>query len=163
MIQQLRPRISFEEGVWGPQRSGGRPQGMLEIIVKRKGVVIEHDVDHNLVVNAARVNMAQLVAGQGARKTITRVGVGTNGTAPSPEDTMLTGAFVKPISSFSYPTSTSVKFDFEILESEANGLSIVEFGLICDDGSLFARRTRSGKVIDKSDDLEIYGYWTILF
>lgn len=159
----FRPQLRFQEPMPWMVRPSSRPQGMLEIIIKRKGVVIEHDTDHNLVVNAARANMAQLVAGQGVSKAITRVGVGTNGAAPSPADTQLTGAFVKPISAFSYPTPTSVKFDFEILEAEANGLAIVEFGLLCDDGSLFARRTRSGKVIDKSDDLEIYGYWTILF
>lgn len=138
-------------------------RGSLEIVVKRRGKVIERDGEHNLIVNVARTNMARLLAGEGENRIINRVAVGTNGATPSPDDTKITNAFVKPISGFTYPTPTSVRFDFTILEHEANGLAIVEFGLIAADGSLFARRTRNGKVIEKEADLEIDGYWTILF
>ncbi len=138
-------------------------KGALEIVVKRGGVVVLHDTDDNLILNAARSNMAKLLAGQGENLSITHIGVGTNGDAPSPDDVRLTDEFVKPITSFSFPTSTSVRFDFVVQEHEANGLAIREFGLRAQDGSYFARRTRNGKVIEKEDDMEIYGYWTIMF
>lgn len=138
-------------------------RGSLELVVRRSGRVVLHEKDHNLIVNVARQNMARLLTGEGSNRIINRIAVGTNPTPPSPTDTAITNAFVKPISSFSYPTPTSARFNFLIRENEANGMAIAEFGLIAADGSLFARRTRGGKVIEKEDDLEIEGFWTILF
>lgn len=138
-------------------------RGSLELIIRRRGNIVERDVESNLIVNVARQNMAKLLAGQGTNRSITQVAVGTNPNPPSPDDTAITTPFIKPINGFSYPTPTSVRFDFTILESEANGMAIVEFGLLAADGSLFARRTRSGKVIEKDQDLQIDGFWTILF
>jgi hypothetical protein len=138
-------------------------QGTLELFLRRKGVLIEHDLDHNLIVNTARTNMAKLVAGEGTNRAITKIVFGTNGTAPSPDDTAITNPLVKSISGFTYPTATSVQFTFTLTGAEANGMAIAEFGLRCADGSLFARKTRNGKVIEMDTDLELSGYWTILF
>jgi hypothetical protein len=152
----LRPGVQFQDQVQAIR-------GSLELIVRRSGRVVLHDKDRNLIVNGARQNMARLLTGEGSNRIINRIAVGTNGAPPSPTDTAITNAFMKPITSFSYPTPTSARFNFLIKENEANGMAIMEFGLIAADGSLFARRTRGGKVIEKEDDLEIEGFWTILF
>lgn len=152
----MRPGINFLE-------HAPVIRGALELVVRRSGRVVLHEKDNNLIVNIARQNMARLLTGEGSNRIINRIAVGTNGAPPSPDDTAITHAFIKPISSFSYPTPTSARFNFVIKENEANGMAIMEFGLIAADGSLFARRTRGGKVIEKEDDLEIEGFWTILF
>ncbi len=52
-------------------------------------------------------------------------------------------------------------FAFTLNTGEANGKTIQEFGLLCSDGTLFARKTRGGIV--KADDISIAGTWTIKF
>jgi len=65
------------------------------------------------------------------------------------------------VSDCTYPATGEACFAFTIGAGEANGKSIREFGLLCSDGTLFARRTRG--VIEKADDIEITGTWTIKF
>ena len=152
----MRPGVQFQD-------QAHTIKGSLELIVRRSGRVVLHDKDRNLIVNVARQNMARLLTGEGSNRIINRIAVGTNGAPPSHTDTAITNAFIKPITSFSYPTPTSARFNFLIKENEANGMAIMEFGLIAADDSLFARRTRGGKVIEKEDDLELEGFWAILF
>jgi hypothetical protein len=38
----------------------------------------------------------------------------------------------------------------------------MEFGLLCADGTLFARRTRT-KPINKESDISLSGSWTIIY
>lgn len=136
-------------------------QGELKIIVRRRGKVVEEWQDKNLIVNLPRQRIARLLAeGAGSLPKITQIAVGTNSTPPSGSDTQITSAFVKPLSGFTYVDPQTVRFDFIILESEANGKNIVEFGLIAADGTLFARRTRTGAIV-KDTDVEIEGSWTI--
>jgi hypothetical protein len=45
---------------------------------------------------------------------------------------------------------------------EANGKAIMEFGLICTDGTLFARKNRA-KAIEKDSDISLEGKWRIIF
>jgi len=130
--------------------------------IYRKGKLVEIWKDENLVVDAGRNIMAKLVGGQ-TGLNINRVAYGTNGVDPSPSDTIIQNAFTKAISTVSYPVQSQVKFDFVLLESEANGMAIREFGLVCADNTLFARRTRGGKVIDKDSDFSIQGQWIIFF
>lgn len=136
--------------------------GVLEIKIFRKGELVEKWESENLVVDAGRTIMAKLVGGQTGLH-ISKVAFGSNGSDPAPGDTTIQNAFTKAVSAVSYPATSQVKFDFILLESEANGLSIREFGLICVDNTLFARRTRGGKVIDKASDFSIQGQWTIFF
>ncbi len=137
-------------------------RGNLCLQIYRKGKLVEIWKDENLVVDAGRNIMAKLVGGQ-TGLNINRVAYGTNGVDPSPSDTIIQNAFTKAISTVSYPVQSQVKFDFVLLESEANGMAIREFGLVCADNTLFARRTRGGKVIDKDSDFSIQGQWIIFF
>ncbi len=122
---------------------------------------IEHYVDNNMIMSVARDALAKLVGGDGAGKTVKSIGVGTNGGGPDPGDTKLTNGYTKNVTGRSYPSTGRVVFAFSIGLGEANGKAIKEFGLICSDGTRFARKTRG--TIEKADDIEITGTWTINF
>ena len=136
-------------------------RGDFEIRVFRKGVEIEHYQDRNMIMASARDALARLIGGDGKGKVITQIGVGINGGEPKPTDTGLAKGYAKNVNGCSYPATGEACFTFTIAAGEANGLAIREFGLLCSDGTLFARKTRG--VIEKADDIEISGTWTIKF
>ena len=70
-------------------------RGSLLVNVRRAGVLVESWRDDNMIMLGARVALAQLIAGDGAGKVITRIGVGTNGKGPTPADTALSSSFIK--------------------------------------------------------------------
>ena len=121
--------------------------------------LVEEYEERNLIVNAGKASMANLLSSGSAVKRITKIGFGTDGTAPSSGDTGLTSSFVKNVDSYSYPDSTSVVFAWSLGYTEANGKAIQEFGLISNDNTLFARRTRA--TINKTSDLRLEGTWKI--
>ena len=136
-------------------------RGDFEIRVFRNGVEIEHYRESNMIMNSAKDALARLVGGDGSGKTITKIGVGTNGNGPSASDVGVTNGYIKNVAGCRYPATGEACFDFTIAAGEANGLGIREFGLICSDGTLFARRTRG--LIEKAGDIDITGTWTIKF
>lgn len=138
-----------------------RLRGVFLLRVYRKGKLVEEYRDDNLIVNAAKVALARLIAGEGAGKVVSTIGFGTNGDGPHPGDTALTNAFVKAIASHDYPAPGQVRFNWNLSVTEANGKDIAEFALGCSDGSLFARKTR--RPISKDADLALDGSWTIIF
>jgi hypothetical protein len=137
--------------------------GILDYTVRRRGRVIEVVHEKNLIVNGARNAMAQLLGGDGAGKTINRIGFGSNGTAPVGTDTVLTGAFVKLLGVKTYPGIGMVRWAWSLATTEANGLSIGEFGLFCTDDTLLSRKNRARGAIEKDLDVDLDGTWTILF
>jgi len=126
-----------------------------------KGNLLEHYEDRNLVVNGGRTAVMLLLGAGNTAKQLTKLSVGTNGTAPVGSDTAITGAFTKSLGTVTYPTISSVKFDWTLTALEANGINIAEFGLLCTDNTLFARKTRA--VIAKNSDIILNGSWTISF
>lgn len=137
--------------------------GILEYRVRRRGRVVEVFQDENLIVNGARDAMAQLLGGDGAGKTINRIGFGTNGLAPSGPDAALTGGYLKLLGPHIYPTTGKIQWSWTLGTAEANGVSIREMGLLCTDGTLFSRKTRSAGAIEKDSDVDLEGTWTIIF
>lgn len=136
--------------------------GTLEIKVYDKdGNLVQQATERNLIVNGGRNSLARLLGGAGAGKQIATIGFGTNGTAASPPDSALTGAFVKAVSAVSYPQTGAVKFDWLLDYADANGTAIREFGLIASDGTLFSRKVRD--LISKTAEIQIQGSWTIQF
>lgn len=142
-------------------KDSGSIRGEFSLKVYKKGVLIEEYTDSNLIMNVAKDALARLIGGDGSGKTITKIGFGTNGTAPTPDDTALTNAYIKPITSRSYPQTGHVTFTWRLETTEANGKQIREFGLLCSDNTLFARKTRGA--IEKADDISLEGTWTIIF
>jgi len=136
-------------------------RGEFTLRVFRNGTLIEEQFDPNMIMNVAKDAMARLIGGDGAGKIITDIGFGINGVGPSPNDTTLTSSHVRPITSVSYPAPGRVSFNWTLGTSEANGKAIAELGLICGDGTLFARKTRGA--INKEADLSLDGVWTIIF
>jgi hypothetical protein len=136
-------------------------KGIFELTVYKNGQPVEEYKDENMIMNIAKEALAKLIGGDGSGKTITKIGFGINGSGPTPADTALTNAYIKNITSKTYPQVNQVKFTWSLATSEANGKSIREFGLICSDNTLFARKTRGA--IEKSNDISLEGSWTIIF
>lgn len=141
--------------------SPAHPSGRLTMSIFRRSKLIEVFDQKNLIVDGYKQILARLLGGDASR-AVTKFGVGTNGSAPAPGNTTLTGAFIKTIDTVSYPASNQVKFDFSLSSSDANGMDIFEFGLITTDGSLYARRVRSS-ALAKDSDISISGSWVITF
>ena len=133
----------------------------LKVICAKTGEVLEDYLDNNLVVNGGRTAVVNLLGAATSGKQLTKLSVGTNGTAPVGTDAAITGAFTKSLGTVSYPTISSVKFDFQLGATDANGIGIREFGLVCTDNTLFARKTR--ELINKNSDIILNGSWTISF
>jgi hypothetical protein len=89
--------------------------------------------------------------------------VGTSNTAATNADTGLTGAFVKNLNTGgtvnTYTTNT-VTFGYKINTSEANGMTIWEFGLFTSSNVLVARKVLSTAII-KNSGFSISGTWTL--
>ncbi len=137
-------------------------RGNFLIRVFKNGKLINKYSDHNMIVNLAKESLSKLVAGEGSNKQITKIALGTDGSIPTPSDEIIKNPYVKNIDGFSYPTSGQVKFNWSIASSEANGMSILEFGLMSEDGTLFARKIRN-EALAKENDISIEGEWTIVF
>jgi hypothetical protein len=149
-------RLSFTE--YQPMK------GMLHYKVFKNGALLEEVEEQNLIVTVGRTQMACLLAGDLTGKQVTRISFGTNGTAPALSDTKITNDFTKKLLGSSYPAAGQVKFNWNLTTAEANGKAILEFGLICEDLTLFSRRIReSGKPINKESDISLEGEGTIIF
>ena len=135
-------------------------RGDFHLAVYKDGKIIDRIDDHNLVVDAGRIRLAELAAGKSSA-CITKIGVGSGSTAEAADDTELEGQQLFPLASASVD-GRDARFDFLIDNTQANGLKIHEFGLFCADGTMFSHRVRTG-LIEKEDDIQIKGYWILHF
>ena len=67
-------------------RDEARLHGIFDIRVIKAGREIEHYRDENMIMSSARDALARLIGGAGSGKTVTKIGVGTNGNGPTPDD-----------------------------------------------------------------------------
>lgn len=123
------------------------------------GRCIEHHRDNNLVVTLGKTNAAKLLGGDAAGKKVSKIAVGTSATDPAVADTTITGMYSKAIDSVSYPDANSVQFNWSLDNAEANGMTIVEFGLLNESDVLFARKVRTA--ISKTSAVRLVGTWKI--
>lgn len=139
------------------------PSGLFVLNVYRRGELVEHFVDENLIVDGARAAHARLIGGDGANRNVTVFGVGTSGTAPVLGNSSLLDPFTKPLSGApTFPSLTQVSFPFSLATTEANGKAILEFGLFLANGALYARKVRQNPLF-KESDISLAGTWTISF
>ena len=143
-------------------KDGFSPRGIFSMRVYRNGILSEESIYDNLIVNGAREQMARLIAGEVAGRSVSKIAFGTNGTDASYPDNEITDMFAKEIERHAYTAMGQVRFDWKLETTENNGMAIMEFGLLTEDGMLFARRTR-GNPIHKDSDISIEGEWTIMF
>lgn len=134
--------------------------GTLHIRVTRRGRMVEEWREHNIVVDVGKTREAELLAGT-STAAIKYVGVGTGTAAASVLDNGLTDCVYTDITSVEVGNSKA-KFCFKVDSKTANGLKISEFGLFAADKVMFSHRVRKG-TIDKDDETEIEGDWTIQF
>jgi hypothetical protein len=139
-----------------------RPRGRVELRVFRRGVLVDHWIDRNLVVDNSKLLLSRLAGGDVTNRSLTQIQFGTNGSAPAAGNTAITSPFSKALDSHAYPDGTSVSFAFSLGSSENNGMAILEFGLVSADGTLFARKTRSS-ALNKDSDITVSGSWVIQF
>jgi hypothetical protein len=134
-------------------------KGEVHIKAYRGDELVEEFHQRNLIVTAGKTSMRNLLAGSGTNKYVSKISFGTSGTAPAVGDTAITDAFTKAIDSVTYPDASTIRFNWSLATSEANGKDIQEFGLLSNDNTLFARLTRA--TISKTSDLRLEGTWTI--
>jgi hypothetical protein len=139
-----------------------RLRGSFRLRVWKKGKLIEESGDHNMIVDGARLEMAHLAAGDSTGRHIVAIALGDNGDPPSAEDANITEPFIKPVDGVDYPEPGQARFNWTIAASEANGKAVMEFGLLCADGTLFARYVRQ-MPLNKDADFSLEGDWTIEF
>lgn len=139
-----------------------RPTGRLVIDVFLRGELVERFDECNLVVDGYKQTHAHLVGGDVTGQSVTKFAVGTNGSAPVSGNSAITSSFSKSVDSVSYPASNQVQFSFSLGSGEANGKSILEFGLLTANDVLYARRVRS-IALAKTSDMSFSGTWTITF
>lgn len=130
-------------------------------VISRDGTVISEYRDDNMIVNLARTAMAKLISEGAANKVITKFGVGTGAEVATPADTNLTNLYTNSITGHEFPDAGVVKFLWRLGYDEANHMDICEFGLFCEDGSLFSRKVRES--IYKAEDIAFEGEWSIIF
>lgn len=92
---------------------------------------------------------------------ISRFGVGIGTAAATVNDTALVSQYLKSLDGYDVSVAGQVTFHWSLGFSEANGMTISEFGLFCADDTLFAHKVRGGIV--KEEDLSFEGDWTIVF
>jgi hypothetical protein len=121
--------------------------------------LIEKYEQKNLVVSLGKTNVTKVLAGDAAGKKVSLISVGTSGILPDVADAVMTTPFTKALDGYTFPDAASVLFSWSLDTTEANGMTILEFGLLNDDGILFARKTRSA--IIKTNAIRIVGTWKI--
>lgn len=135
----------------------------MQCIEKGTGRVLHEFEDNNLVVTTGKTNMVKLLGGDAAGEVVDTIGVGTSNTAAAVGDTALTGAFTKALNTGGTSNvygANSVRFGYEIETTEANGMTIWEFGLLNTSGILIARKVLSASIA-KTSSFGIVGTWTL--
>jgi len=130
--------------------------------INNKLKLIEHYKDFNLVVNVGKEKICRLLVNDNGSNWINKIGFGTSDSAVNISDTSLTDGYIKNVNSYSYEDdNTSIKFNWDLGLTENNGVTIKEYGLICEDFTLFSRKIRTG--INKESNISFDGTWSIKF
>jgi hypothetical protein len=135
--------------------------------------IVEEYEKRNVIVIAAKDKMAHLLTGENEGNIIAKIGFGTSDADATEEDTKLTDAYVKNLDGYFFPEKWDkqgvVYFKFSLGTEECNGKAICEFGLLTEDGTLFARRRREDKYgvklppLHKDADFSLEAIWEINF
>ena len=120
--------------------------------------------DHNLVVEAGRIRLAELAAGL-STDYISQIGVGDGAETEKDTDTALSNQMLFPLDKASV-TGRDARFDFSIDNTQANGLKIHEFGsddtLVVAEFYYFLTLFECACVGEINDLAAIKHYWNFL-
>lgn len=136
-------------------------KGVFHVKIFQGDKLINEITENNLIVASGRTALAQLLGNTSPGGYISNIAFGEGSVAPSTLDTTLTTPFSKAVNSVSYPGVGQVKFDWSLELTEDNGVTIQEYGLMCSDGTLFARKT--GVLVAKDNTIRLEGSWTIIY
>jgi hypothetical protein len=137
-------------------------RGIFRIRFYKDRKLVQTEGERNMIVDGARLQMAHLVAAPAAARRIKFIAFGTSGDPATAEDTEIAEPVVKEIAGFEYPQDGQVQFNWTLGTDEANEKAIMEFGLLCEDGTLFARYVRQTP-LNKDSSFSLEGDWTIVF
>jgi len=136
-------------------------RGCFNMRIFKRGILIEEYRERNLIVSGARTTVAMHLMGECEGGHIAKIAFGTSGNVPTPDDTAITNPYIRPLLSASLLTPTQAEFKWMLPKGEANGKKIIEFGLLCENETLFARKVRS-EAIPKEPDISLEGEWIII-
>jgi len=135
----------------------------MKCIEHGTGKILHEFEDNNLIVTLGQTATVYLLGADVSASPVTQIGVGTSNTPATIADTTLTGAFIKNLNTagtVNTYTSNSVTFGYQFDTTEANGMTIWEFGLFTTSGVLVAHKVLSASIV-KNSSFAIAGTWTI--
>jgi len=133
--------------------------GIFNLDIYQAGILISSESSQNLVVNAGLNTIADLLRGITFGRSIATIGFGTNGDPTLPSTTALTNPFLKPPESIAQEGNGRLEIKWELGSGEAIGTEIREFGLLTENGLLFARKNRD--LLQKTAALTLRGTWIV--
>jgi len=125
------------------------------------GELIHDETGSNLVVTIGREALAELIVSAPSTLVVDKMSFGESGLAPALSNSVIFHATDKAIDSATTVGSTTT-FVGTLDYGDAIGDTIKEYGLKCNNGSLFARYTWGGQV-DKTALNRIVVTWSITF
>lgn len=159
-------------GKWKPRNAFNPLTGQIEKILFPAGAIEGVSAGHNLTVNRLKVQQSHLVVGhETTTRFANRMVFGTGGhiagdsstpISPDVSDSGLEAQVLsKTFTTYEFPSQYSVRIIAFIVETEANGFTISESGLLAADNSLIARRTFPG--LPKTSDFVFEFRHTLVF
>lgn len=147
-------------------------RGTFRLKVYKNGELVESIVDKNLIVNEGFSLVQQLLTSSANNKHVTKIAFGdlTTQAVAEPDPawvaipdpiTVSGGNAWKSFDSVTFPSDRSISFNWSLQGGEANGNDIAYFGLLAQDGKLFAAKSRPA--IAKTADIVLQGTWIINF
>lgn len=122
MNEEVKPRVNVS----------------VEVMDSKTGQLIKKEQTHNLVVDAG-LNLIRDAIQLGAISPMSRIGIGTSGTAVNASDTALLSEIAKYTLLSITASNKALTCQYFLDENTANGQTIRELGLFTDDGTMYAR------------------------
>lgn len=139
--------------------------GAVEIIVRRRGKVIQIIRQPNIITNTGLTQIARTMSGSGT--AVSHMATGSGSTTPKRTDTALSSeAYRDAVTNTDIIGTGKVRFKLFIGSGSANGTVIRECGLFnaASGGDMYARTVfSSGEVVTKTSDITIQINWTLTY
>lgn len=144
------------------KHSSVQPQGRVTVrAYNADGALVGIERGANLVVTSGREACAILAGSGDTDKIVTLMHFGTSDTATNMSDTAITAPFPKAFDGVTYPVAGKVRYIGSLETSENNGVTVKEVGLVCTDGTLFARYVIGS--IAKTSAIRLEVTWDVTF
>jgi len=136
-------------------------RGCFNMRVYKRGKLLYEHNERNMIVSGARTTVAMHLMGDCEAAQIAKIAFGTSANVATPDDTAITDAYIKPLLGATLITPTQIEFQWGLKANEANGMHIIEFGLLLENETLFARKVWA-EAIPKLPEFSLEGEWIII-